>query len=136
MQTPTKPLPIPDEDTREFWEGCKRGELLIQRCNRCERYRFQPRAICPDCMSLENEWKKVSGKGKIYSFVVYHQPHHPAWKDEIPYVVALVELDEGIRMISNIIEFPHDQVKIGMAVEVKFEKAADEITLPKFKPVI
>ena len=67
MNIPGKSLPIPDEDTKEFWEGCKRGELLIQRCNKCEKYRFQPRAICPYCMSLESEWTKTGGKGKVYS---------------------------------------------------------------------
>jgi len=129
-----RPLPIPNQDTKEFWDGCKNHELRIQKCLNCSRYRFEPSFICPWCMSLNTEWVKVSGKGSVYSFVVYRQPSEPAFADMVPYVVALIELEGiGVRMISNIIDCQPEEVKIGMKVEVVFDDVTEKVTLPKFR---
>ena len=128
-------LPIPNQDTMEFWKGCRREVLLIQKCRDCGKYRYEPRAACPYCLSSDVRWVKASGKGKVYSYVIYRYPPFPEWAEEIPYVVGLIELkDCGIRMVSNIIGCEPEEVEIGMDVEVCFEKATEEITLPKFRP--
>jgi len=130
-----KPLPIPNEDTKEYWEGAKRHELTIQRCKNCGTYRFPPKALCHNCLSMETEWEKVSGRGKLYTFTIFHQVYGPEWKEEVPYNVAVVELDEGPRMISNIVNCKNEDLRIGMELEVVFEDVTQDITLPKFKPV-
>ena len=79
-----KPLPVPDNDTKEFWEGCKRHELLIQKCNKCSTYRYPPRSICPNCFSEDSIWEKVSGKGQVYTFTVARVPLGPIWEPDIP----------------------------------------------------
>ncbi len=127
-----KPLPIPDEDTKEFWEGCKRHELLLQKCDDCGAFRFPPRILCDKCMSMNFKWVKASGKGKVYTFSIIYQPFGPGW--EVPYTVALIELEEGVKMMSNVVECKPEDVKIGMEVEVCFDDVTDKITLPKFKP--
>lgn len=129
-----KPLPIVDTDSRPFWEGCKRHELLIQRCTRCGGFRFPPRNVCPDCMSLEHEWARASGRGKIYSFVVVHQAFGPAWKEDVPYPVAIVELDNGVRILSRVVGREGTALRIDLPVEVCFEDVTEEITLPFFRP--
>lgn len=128
-------LPILNPDINQFWQGCKREVLLIQKCRDCGKYRHEPRAVCPYCLSLNVRWVKVSGRGEVYSFVIYRQAPIPAWSDAVPYVVAIIELEDcGVRMVSNIVGCEPEDVKIGMKVEVTFEKVTEEITLPKFKP--
>lgn len=133
MQAVKKPLPHPTHESQAFWAGCKNRQLLIQRCTSCGDVRFPPSPVCPSCMSLDSEWVPASGKGEVWSFVTFHQAFHPAFERNIPYVVAVIELEEGVRMMSNIVG-PPEAVKIGMPVEVIFEDASPEITLPKFKP--
>jgi len=87
--------------------------------------------MCPQCNSVEKEWAAVSGKGIVYSWVTYHESPHPAFK--APYSVVLVELEEGMRLVSNLVDVPHDEIEFGMKVEVTFDKITDDITLPKFK---
>lgn len=128
-----RPLPIPDEDTKEFWEGCKRHELLFQKCEDCGTFRFPPRAICPKCMSMNFKWIKSSGSGEVYTFSIVYQPFGPGW--DIPYTVAIIQLEENIRILSNIVECKPEDVKIGMKMEVCFDDVTDKITLPKFRPV-
>ena len=136
MAEESKNLPLPNPDTVEFWNGCKREELLIQKCSNCGQYRYEPRAACPNCLSFNANWVKVSGRGKVYSFVVYRRPPAPNWAHAVPYVVAIVELDDcGVRMISNIIGCKPEEVRIGMELEAVFEKANEEITLPRFRPI-
>ena len=132
-----KPLPIVDADSQPFWEGCKRHELSFQRCTRCGTFRFPPRNVCPDCMALDHEWVRASGRGKIHSFVVVHQAFGPAWKEDVPYPIAIVELDNGIRLITRIVgrgKKSPDSLQIGLPVEVCFEDIPNEITLPFFQP--
>ena len=128
-----KPLPLPTQDTREYWEGCRRHELLIQRCRKCGTFRFYPRPMCPECNALDMEWIKAGGKGRVYSWTVAVRQFHPAF--EVPYVIAIVELEEGVRMTTNVINCPLEELYVGMPVEVVFEDVTEEISLPKFGPV-
>ncbi len=128
-----KPLPKPTADSAGFWEGCKRHELVIQQCTDCGKYRHYPQPMCPACHSMNREWSRVSGKGKIYTYVRCPQAFHPGWADEAPYGVVTVELDEGVRMVSNMVDVKPEDLEIGMPVEVVFEDVTDEVTLPKFK---
>jgi len=131
-----KPLPRPTEETREFWEGCKRGELLMQRCKNCGTYRFFPRPMCHLCNSLDREWAKVSGKGKLFSWVVCNRAFHPAFVDDVPYIVANVQLDEqdDLRISGNLIDISPEDVEPFMRVEVFFERVTEDFALPKWKP--
>ena len=134
-----KPLPRVSERTKEFWEGCKRHELRVQKCSDCGQYRFPPLFMCPKCNSVNAEWSKVSGKGKIYSFIIPHRAapgELPARGFDYPYAVVLVELPDagGVRIASNMVDCDLNDIKIGMPVEVVFDDVTDEITLPKFKP--
>jgi len=130
-----KPLPIVDGDSRKYWEACRENKLLIQRCEDCGKHIFYPRALCPHCHSDRVQWVEASGRGKVYSYTINRRPAFPGFAGETPYVVALVELEEGVRMISNVIGVEIGDVRIDMPVEVVFEKATDEFTLPKFRPV-
>jgi uncharacterized OB-fold protein len=106
----------------------------MQKCQQCGYIRFPASIVCPKCHSLEAEWAKLSGKGRVYSFIIYHQAYHPSYKDDLPYAVAIIQLDEGPRMESNIIGCKMEDIKIDMPVEVVFDDVTDEVTLPKFKP--
>jgi uncharacterized protein len=119
---------------RPFWEGCGRGELLIQRCTSCSRLRYPAAAICPSCLGSESKWERVSGAGKVFSFVVFHRAYHPAWEDKVPYNVSLIELDEGPMMLSNVIGVDHETLKIGQAVQVSFDPIEHDLAIPVFKP--
>jgi uncharacterized OB-fold protein len=121
-----------DSDSRPYWEGLDRGELRIQRCLNCATAVFYPRAICPHCHSDQLEWITASGKGTIYTYTVAHQAFGPFAAD-VPFVVALVELDEGARMLSRIIDAPRERVTIGAAVSVTFLDVGEGLTLPYFR---
>ncbi len=129
-----KPLPYVHEENRPFWEGARRHELCLQKCQDCGKFRFYPRSICPHCFSYNTEWTKVSGKGKIYSFTVAHRAILPAFRQDVPYSIAIIELEEGVRMMSNIVECRNEDLSIDMPVEVVFDDVTPEITLPKFRP--
>ena len=133
MRRPPKPLPIVDNDTKAYWDGCLRGELLLQRCSACGTFRHPPSPMCSGCLSTEHEWVSASGKGAVYSFVVVRRAFHPAWEPDVPYVVAIVELDEGPHIMTNVTDIDPDQIEIGMPVQVWFDQASDEIALPKFR---
>lgn len=129
-----KPLPHVTELARPFWEGTRAHELRLQRCNACGSYRFPPQVLCRECLAVEHEWTPVSGKATVYSFVVQHRPATPAFADDVPYVVAVVELSEGPLLLTNIVGCAPDEITAGMPVEVTFVDATDEITLYPFKP--
>jgi len=129
-----KPIPIPNEDSQPFWNSLKEHKLKIQKCRQCGQFRFPPRIICPNCLSLESEWTEVSGKGKVYSFTVVHHAYWPGYKDELPYVVALIDLEEKVRLTSNIVGCSPQEVEIGMDVQIEFEDVTPELTLHKFRP--
>jgi uncharacterized OB-fold protein len=130
----TPPIPVPNPDNAGFWEACQRGELRLQRCTRCGAWRHHPRPMCPGCGSVEYEWARASGRAVVHTFTVVHRPTLPAFDDRVPYNVVAVRLDEGVFMVSNLVECPLDQIRIGMPVEVVFERLNDSITLPKFRP--
>ena len=130
-----KPLPIPNEDTKPFWDGLKEHKLRIQKCSQCGQFRFPPRIICPYCMSLESEWVEVEGGATVYAFTVVHRAYTPAYESELPYVVAIVELEEGVRLVTNIVGCKPEQVAIGMRVQLSFEDVTPEFTLHRFRPV-
>jgi uncharacterized OB-fold protein len=131
----SKPLPVVSDETRPFWEATKRGELLLQHCRECGAYRHPASVLCPECSSTAFDWKAVSGQGKVYSFVIFHRAYHPAFADDVPYAVACIELKEGPRLISNIVNIGPEDVRCDMPVEVVFEQVTSDITLPKFRPV-
>ena len=129
------PLPRPDKDSEAYWDAARRHELVLQQCLECNRFRFYPRSVCPNCLSEKFEWRRVRGRGVIYSFTIVHRPPTPAFRDQVPYVLALIELEEGVRMMSNVVECEPTSVRIGMTVEVTFHDITSEMTLPKFKIV-
>lgn len=128
-----KPLPVIDPGTATFWAEAKAHRLTIPRCLDCGKHHFYPRALCPHCHSDRLEWTQVSGRGSIYSYTVARRPAGPAFAADAPYVVAIVELAEGPRMMSMLLADDIAQVRIGMAVEVVFDDVTDEVTLPKFR---
>ncbi len=132
--TPAKPVPVPSEDSRPFWEATRDGELRLQRCADCGAFRFPPGVLCPECGSASAEWKALSGRGTVYSYVVFHRAYHPAFAQDLPYAVACVQLEEGPRLLSNIVGIEPARIRCDMPVEVLFEKVSDEISLPKFRP--
>jgi uncharacterized OB-fold protein len=135
MSATSKPVPVADPVTKPFWDSTKAHALQIQRCNACGNALFYPRGICPHCFSSDLSWQPVSGNGNIYAFTIVYRHPSPAFQADIPYVVALVELDEGVRLLSNLVEVTADpeHVKVGMPVQVVYEDVTDEITLPKFR---
>ena len=131
-----KPLPQPTPETQDFWDGAKAGELRLQRCNDCASVYFPPRPFCPACASRSVSSFAASGRGRLYSYVINHRPA-PGFEADAPYAVAVVELDEGPRMMTNItgVEQTPEALEIDMPVEVSFEPASETISLPKFRPV-
>lgn len=134
MEHYRKPTPMPDRVTEKFWEAARRHTLLIQRCRDCQANLFFPQSVCRRCLSEDIEWLEAKGTGEIYSFTVIHRPPSMVFEDETPYVVAIVELDEGVRMMTNIIGIESEAVRIGMNVEVVFDDVSPTISLPKFRP--
>ncbi len=130
-----KPLPQPDADTRPFWEGSKEHQLRFQKCRNCAHVRWPPSIICPMCYSSDTDWIAASGKGKVYTFAVFHRAYHKAFEKDIPYVTASVELEEGPRLLTNIVGCAPGEVECDMPVEVVWEDIKEEFSLPKFKPV-
>jgi uncharacterized OB-fold protein len=130
------PLPVPNPDNEGFWDGCRRHELRVQRCRRCRTFRHHPRPMCPHCSSTEHEWVAVSGRGVLYTFTIVYDPTLPAFQAQIPYNVAVVQLEEGPFMVTNIVGCAADQMRIGAAVAVEFEDLSSTISLPKFRPAL
>ena len=128
-------LPQPTPETQHFWDGCKAGELRLQRCTDCQTAYFPPRPFCPKCASRDVEVFKATGRGFLYSYVINHRPR-PDLATE-PHSIAVVQLDEGPRMMTNIVGCPQtpEALKLDMPVEVTFESFSDEISLPFFQPV-
>ena len=130
-----KPLPIPDPVTRPFWDSVKAHAIQLQRCGACQRFVFYPRAVCPGCLGALT-WTPVSGRGVVHGFTIPHRHVNPAFGKGVPYVVALIELEEGVRMLSNLIEVDPtpETVRVGMPVEIVYDDVTPEVTLPKFRP--
>ena len=127
-----KPLPVIDPGTRPFWDAARDHRLSIQKCKSCGKYHFYPRELCPHCHSDDLEWTDISGRGEIYSFTIARRPAGPVYADDVPYVIAMIALDEGPRMMTNLIVDDVETVQIGDRVAVHFDDVTDEVTLPKF----
>jgi len=130
-----KPLPVLDQDSRPFWESCRAHALALQQCAACGRFRYPPRLVCPHCLSEEARWTPVGGHGRVYVSLVVHRSAGAAWEADVPYNLSLVELDEGVRMWSNVVGCDPDAVQIGDRVELTYEDVTSEITLPRFRPL-
>lgn len=136
MDTPKKPVPIVNPWAKPFWDAARQEKLMVQKCQDCNKHIFYPRIACPHCFSDKVEWVEASGKGTVYSYTVVINNAPSAFLQDMPFVIAIVKLEEGVQMLSNIINCNPDDVECDMPVEVTFEKLDDEFTLPKFRPVM
>ena len=131
-----KPIPVPQGESDEYWNKAKEGELWLRNCNSCGTPYFYPRDISPCCFSKDTSWIKASGKASLFTYTIVHRAPHPGFAQDAPFVVAIVELEEGPHMPTNIVinDPTEENLKIGMALEVIFEDISEKIALPKFKP--
>lgn len=129
-----KPLPPITVDSKPYWDAAKEHRLTGQRCDDCEKFRFPPATSCWYCLSPNNTWVDLSGRGTVWSYILMHQPYYKGFIPELPYPVCVVETEEGLRFISNLVNVDNDEIKIGMAIEVMFDDVTEEVTLPKFQP--
>ena len=132
-----KPLPQPSPEAARFWAGCKAHELWLPYCRVCEASYWFPRDFCPTCGSRDVEWRRSQGKGRVYTYAIHYRAWHPGWAEDIPYVTALIDLDDGVRIFTNLIGIEPDPkvIRCDMPVEVVFDDVTDEITLPKWRPL-
>ena len=128
-------LPSPDPETQPFWDACRQGRFLVRHCNACGRDYFYPRPFCPTCWSDDVDWKQASGRGTLYTYSVVHVNDLPPFSERVPYVAAIVELDEGPRVMTNIEGTPFDQLRIGATVEVDWKPISEDVTIPVFRQV-
>ncbi len=134
MAQTSKPIPTVSAELAPFFEAAKAGQLVLQKCDSCGMLRFPPRELCSHCLAAGASWVPVTGRGEIFSYNIIHQVYHPGFAADVPYPVVVVQLEEGARMVSNLVDVQTRDVRCGMPVEVVFEKLNDEITLPKFRP--
>ncbi len=133
-EAPLKPVSQPDELTEPFFAAGAEGRLLVAVCTSCGAMRLPTSATCPDCLAEGVEWQDVSGKGTVHTFAIMHRRYHPAWEPDLPYNIAVVELDEGPRLPANIIGVENDEISVGMPVEVVWEREG-EAPVPRFRPI-
>ncbi len=128
------PRILPGRDDAPWWEALRRHQLLVQRCATCGAWRHPPAPLCASCHSTAVRWQQTSGGGRVFSYTIVHHAVHPALADRVPYNVVLVELPDagGVRIISNLIDVPPQEVVVGLEVEVVFEDL-DDVTLPRFR---
>ena len=129
---PAKPVPSPTDMTAPFWSGCAQGVLRLRHCARCGRVFAPTRAVCA-CGSAAIAWKDCSGRGTVFSYTVVHRAPDPAFRGELPYVLAVIELEEGARLMSNVIGCAPAEVRIGAPVQVVFETVAENVGVAKFR---
>ena len=129
-----KPLPVVTEESRPFWEGCRQGKLLLQYCTQCQQYQFYPRLYCMHCNSNALSWVEAGGRGVIYSYTIIHQNKSPEFIHDTPYNVAIVQLEEGPRLMSNIVDIVPTELRVGLPVTVVFDQVTESISLPRFRP--
>jgi uncharacterized OB-fold protein len=136
-ETVAKPImPVPDKVSAFFWEGARQGRLLILRCDDCGYYVHWPRPICKRCQSFSLSPAEVSGQGSVYSYTVGMKAFHPWFENRVPYILAVVELEEQrhLKLVTNLVDCDEDDVSVGMKVSVVFEQINDELVLPMFRP--
>jgi uncharacterized OB-fold protein len=129
-----RPLPTPTGDSLTYWEGCRDGRLRLQRCADCGEHQSYPRVVCTRCMSDRLAWRDSTGKGRVFTYTVVERALSPAFEADVPYIVAVVELEEGVRMMTRLVNIPPPSVAIGIPVRVSFLKLSDTISLPVFEP--
>jgi hypothetical protein len=127
-------LPAPDRDTQPFWDACRAHRLLVQQCGACEHVFHYPRPFCPRCWSPRVAWIEASGRGTLYTYSVIHRHDLPPFSDRVPFVAAMVDLDEGPRLTTNLVDCDVDTIDIGMRVAVDFRPISDDVTIPVFRP--
>jgi uncharacterized OB-fold protein len=133
-QPAPKPInPVVSEINRPFWDACRDKRLIAQRCTQCGELRHPAAPVCPQCLATGYEWKDLSGRGELFSYIVIHRGYHPWWAQRVPYNVALIELEEGLRMFSNVVGTPNDQLQVGQKVKVAFEQRDDDLIVPVFE---
>jgi uncharacterized OB-fold protein len=132
---PPRPLPLLQGMTGEFYDWCRKGELRFQRCDACSAWRHVPREICARCGSAAWSWARASGRGRIFTWTVAERAMHPAFAADAPYAPVVVEMEEGVRLVSQMVDCAPDALAIDMPVEVVFVAATPEVTLPKFRRV-
>ena len=135
MSDYAKPLPSANPDGQPFWASCKAHAMALQRCLGCGRFRFPPRTICPGCHSADSEWRPIAGRGRVYVSLVMSRPPNPAWEGDVPYNVSQIELEEGVRLWSNVIGCDPHAVTIGDDVRIVYDDVTDQVALPKFRRV-
>jgi uncharacterized protein len=127
-------LPVPDDETQPFWDAAREGKLLIKRCADCGRAHFYPRPFCPFCWSAAVSWEAASGQAALYTWSVVHHNDLPPFSERIPYVAAVVDLAEGPRMMTNVVDCDPDRLEVGMRLQVAYRELADDVTVPVFAP--
>jgi uncharacterized protein len=127
-------LPTIDDLNRPFWDGCRNGVLTLQRCTSCHRLRYPISPVCPHCVGREWTWEPVAGTGTIYTFVVFRHAYNDAWRERVPYAVAIVELDEGPMLIGDVTGTSPEEISVGLPVQVVFDAVTDEVSIPRFAP--
>jgi uncharacterized protein len=127
-------IPTPDAESQPYWDATKEGKLLIRRCNVCKRAYFYPRDFCPHCWSEDVSWEEASGRATLYTFSVVRRNDLPPWPERVPYIPAVVDLEEGPRMMTNIEGCAPEDLTIGMPLVVDFRVDSDDITAPIFRP--
>ena len=132
MTTVRFDLPTPEGDTMEFWEAAKEERLLIKHCLDCDAYSYYPRPFCPKCWSEQVEWFDASGEATLYTWSVIYSNDQPPFRDRVPYVAAIVDLAEGPRMMTNVVDCPFEELQVGMALKVTFQPISDDFTIPVF----
>ena len=130
--SPRFDLPSTDLETQPFWDGLKEGKFLLRHCDTCGKDHYYPRPFCPDCWSDEVSWKEASGRGKIYTYSVVHVNDLPPFNERVPYVAAIVELDEGPRVMTNIVGLPFEDLRADLPVVVEYKAISDDVTIPVF----
>lgn len=131
--TYAKPLPPVNQDSESYWRAARQGRLVLRHCKVCDNIMFYPRMLCTRCLSDDLDWREASGRGRVYAVTACHRAPDQAFRAEVPYVIALIDLEEGPRMMSNVTDCAPDEVAIGADVEVWFDPATDEIAIPKFR---
>jgi uncharacterized OB-fold protein len=129
------PLPAITDDTRPFWDGCRRRELMIQRCTGCGTHRHLPTPVCWKCRSFAHDWVRVSGRGTVFTYAIVHRAFLPELASQVPYTVVIVALDDapGVRLVSNLVGAEATELRVGLPVEVVFEDVSPEVTVPRFR---
>lgn len=126
-------LPTPDEDSQAFWDAAREGRLLVKRCGSCGRAHYYPRPFCPHCWSEQVDWEQASGRATLYTYSIVRQNDLPPFPERVPYVAAIVDLEEGPRAMTNVVDTDFEDLEIGMDLEVDFRSISDDVTIPVFR---